>query len=94
MKLKMKYMKLRTGNKNLIEKVLKYEAGNNKYGFQQYETTRSFFESIYAGKISTQDAGMDQTNLLKNSKFNNKSRPKTKKCKDKNEILSEVEFFQ
>ena len=23
-------------------------------------------ESIYAGKISTQDAGMDQTNLLKN----------------------------
>ena len=82
MKLKMKYMKLRTGNKKLIEKVLKYEAGNNKYGFQQYETTRSFFESIYAGKISTQDAGMDQT------------RPKTKKCKDKNEILSEVEFFQ
>ena len=51
---------------NWNEKVLKYEAGNNKYGFQKYETTRSFFESIYAVKISTQDAGMDQTNLLNN----------------------------
>ena len=43
-----------------------------------------FGECIYTGKISINDADMDQTNLLeKMVNFNNKSRPKTKEGKHK-----------
>ena len=31
----------------------KYETKNHTFGFQQYETIRSFVESIYTGKIVT-----------------------------------------
>ena len=69
-------------------KDLKYGKGKYKYDFKQYETRRSFGESIYAGKISIHDAEIDQTNLFKNMvKFNNKPRPNTKKVRIKNEIL-------
>ena len=37
--------------KDLIYKTNKY-----KYDFRQYETIRSFGESIYAGKITTDEA--------------------------------------
>ena len=46
------------------QKELKYKAGKYKYDFQQYETIRSFGESIYSGKISIHEADMDQINLL------------------------------
>ena len=46
------------------QKDLKYKAGKYKYDFQQYETIRSFGESIYSGKISIHEADMDQINLL------------------------------
>ena len=35
------------------------------YGFQQYQTIRSFVEIIYTGKINTDKAQMSQGNLLK-----------------------------
>ena len=81
--------------KKLKEKIKrkywKHEAGKYKYDFQQYETIRSFGESIYAGKINIHEAEMDETNLLENVvKFNNKSRAKTKEGKNKNEILLRV----
>ena len=45
------------------------------YDFQQFETTRSFGDSIYTGKISIDEVEMDQTNLLDNIvNFNNKSK--------------------
>ena len=46
------------------QKDLKYKAGKYKYDFQQYETIRSFGESIYSGKISIHETDMDQINLL------------------------------
>ena len=50
-----------------------------KYDFQQYKTIRSSGASIYAGKISTDEAEEDQSNLLKYIvEFNEKRRPKTK----------------
>ena len=59
--------------KNLICKVNKC-----KYDFQQYETIRSFGESIYTGKINTDKPEMDQGNLLKNLvEFNDRSSPET-----------------
>ena len=88
MKLKMKCMKSKNGEKNKRND-LKYKCkGKYKYDFQQYETMRSFGESIYAGKINLYGAEIDQTKLLENmGKFNNKSRPNTKEVRIKNEIL-------
>ena len=77
-------MKLKKREDKIKGKDLKYELGKCKYDFQQYETIRSFGESIYSGKISIFEAHMDETNLLENMKeFNDKSRPKTKEGKDK-----------
>ena len=43
-----------------------YKANKYKYDFQQYETIRSFGESIYTGKINIDEAEKDQINLLDN----------------------------
>ena len=59
-------------------------ANKYEYDFQQFDITRSFGDSIHTGKISIDEAGMYQTNLLENMiKFNNKFRPRSKKDKDK-----------
>ena len=59
-------------------KDLKCRAKHYIYDFQQYETLRSFGDSIYSGKIEWTKAEMDQSNLLKNVvEFCNKSRPRT-----------------
>ena len=41
---------------------LKYKTKSLKYDFQQYETIRSFADSIYTGKISLDEGEMDQSN--------------------------------
>ena len=66
-------------------KDLKYEK-KKKYihDFQQFKTTRSFVDSIYTGKISIDEAEMDQTNLLETMvKFKNKSMPRLMEDNDK-----------
>ena len=65
--------------KDLIYKTNQYE-----YDFQQCKTIRSFSESIYFAKITTDKAEEDQRNLLKDIiEFNEKSRPRTKEEQDK-----------
>ena len=65
-------------------KDLKYETNRYKFYFRQFETRRSFGDSIYNGKISLDEVEMEQTNLLENIvDFSNKSRPRLKKDKDK-----------
>ena len=60
------------------------KANKYKYDFQQYETLRTFGDSIYNGKTSRDEAEMDQTNLLDNLKdFNDRSRPKTAESKNR-----------
>ena len=42
------------------------------YGFQQFETIRSFGDNIYIGKINIDEAEKNQSNLLENlAEFNN-----------------------
>ena len=73
---------------------LKYKAKNCTYDFQQYETIRSFGESIYTGKINIDEAEMDQNNLLKSFvEFNNNSKPRTIEGTDKKEILMKVHML-
>ena len=47
-------------------KDLKYETNKYVYDIQQFETIRSFGDSIYTGKININQAEMDQTTLLEN----------------------------
>ena len=53
---------------NEIDDTKKFEEKINqkdyRYDFQQYQMIRSFGESIYTGKIKTNEAEMDQSNLL------------------------------
>ena len=73
---------------------LKYKTKTCIYDFQQYETVRSFGESIYTQNISIVEAQENQSNLLKNIvEFNNKSRPKNKEVEDKKEILIKVHML-
>ena len=70
-------------------KDLKYEAKNYIYDLQRYDTAiRPFVENICSGKININEVEIDETNLLKTWKeFSEKSRPRTKRGKDKKEIL-------
>ena len=78
------------GRKNQTKELI-YKANKYKYDFQQYETIRSFGESIYAGKTTTDETEEGQSNLLKNIvESNEKSRPRTKEGKGKKGILMKV----
>ena len=81
-------MILKIGSKNK-RKDFKFETNRHKCDFQQFETIRSFVDSIYNGKTSTDEAEMKQTNLLENiAELGNKSRPRSKKDKDKKQNTS------
>ena len=71
-------------------KDLKYETRKYIYDFEQYETIRSFGNSIYTRKANIVEAEADQNNLLKNIvEFNEKSRPRSKEGKDKKRYIYE-----
>ena len=82
-KLKIKY-EIRKWEEKIERKSLKYKTNKCLCDFQQFETIRSFGDSIYAGKINIDEAKIDQRNLLENIvKFNKKSISKTKESKTK-----------
>ena len=83
-KIKNETDKIRKWQEKFEGKDLKYKTNKYLYDFQKFETLRSFGDSIYSSKISIDEAGMDQTNILENMvKFNNESKPKTKEGKAK-----------
>ena len=58
--------------------------------FSNMKHVGSFGESMYTQKASIVEAEEDQSNLLKNIvEFNNKSRPRTIECKDKERDIYE-----
>ena len=86
--------KIKKSEEKIKRKDLKYETNKYVYDFQQFETIRSFGESIYTGKTNINQTEMDQTNLLENIiEFNNKSKPKIKEGQGKNEILLTVKVL-
>ena len=57
-----------------------YKTNKCNYNFQQYETIRSFGDSIYTDKINIDEAEIDQSNLLDNLvELNNRSRQKNRR---------------
>ena len=65
-------------------KVLTYETSKYIFDFQQFQTIRSFGDSIYNDKINIREAKMKQVILLVNIlDFRNKSRPTKIIKKDK-----------
>ena len=83
-KIKNKIDEIRKWEEKIEPKSLKYKTNKCLCDFQQFETIRSFGDSIYTGKINIDEAEIDQRNLLENIvKFSNKSIPKTKESKTK-----------
>ena len=83
-KIKNKIDEIRKWEEKIEPKSLKYKTNKCLCDFQQFETIRSFGDSIYTGKINIDEPEMDQSNLLENIvKFNNKFKPKTKEGKAK-----------
>ena len=77
MKLKNKIDEIKKREEKIRRKDLLCKTNRCKYDFQQYETIRFFGDSIYNGKISTDEADIDQSSLLDGLKdFNDSSRPK------------------
>ena len=54
-------MKLKNEKKKFDKKIQYIKKYIYKYDFQQYETIRSFEDSIYNGKISIDEADVDQS---------------------------------
>ena len=74
-------------------KNLKYETRKYIYDFEQYETIRSFGDSIYTRKANIVEAEADQNNPLKNIvEFTEKSRPRSKEGKDKKRDIYESAY--
>ena len=64
---------IKKGEVKIEQKDLKYKTNKYINNFQQFETMRSFCDSIYTDKINIDEAERDQSNLLENMvKFNNK----------------------
>ena len=83
-KIKNEIDEVRIWEEKTKRKDFKYKANKYLYSFQQFETIRSFSDSIYTGKTNKNEGEMDQGNLLENiGNFANKSKPKTKEGKDK-----------
>ena len=58
-KLRIKYIKFKSLKRKLNKKNLKYETKKYTYDFQQYETIKSFGESIYTREASIVEAEDD-----------------------------------
>ena len=77
-------MKLKNGKMNWTKRLKIWKKKKYIHDFQQFKTTRSFVDSIYTGKISIDEAEMDQTNLLETMvKFKNKCMPRLMEDNDK-----------
>ena len=75
--IKYEIYEIKNWENKIKQKDLRYETIRYRYDIQQSETVRSFGDSIYNGKISIDEAEMEQTNLVENIvDFSNKSRPR------------------
>ena len=86
--------KIKKQEEKIKRKHLKYETKKNIYGFQQYEKVRSLSDNIYTGKVTIDEAEMDQINLLENIvEFKTRLDKKTIEGKDEKEILMKVHML-
>ena len=87
-------MKLKKWEEKIKRKDLRYKTNRYTHDFQHFKTTRSFADNSYTGKITIDEAEMDQSNLLENIvKFNNNSRPRLKQVKEKTILLKVQMLF-
>ena len=75
--IKYEIYEIKNWENKIKQKDLRYETNRYRYDIQQSETVRSFGDSVYNGKISIDEAEMEQTNLVENIvDFSNKFRPR------------------
>ena len=65
-KIKNEIDEIRKWEEKIKQKDLKYKPNKYLYDFQQFETIRSFGDSVYTGKINIDESDLDQSNLLEN----------------------------
>ena len=69
--------------KDLVKQI-NTKTNQYKYDFQQHDTTRSFGDNIYKGKINIDEADIDQNSLSDSlKKFNDRSKTVQGKNKKK-----------
>ena len=86
--------KTKTQEEKVKRENLIYKANKYKYDFQQHETVRYFGESIYTGKVNTDKAEIDLSNLFKNlAELSKKPKLKTKEGKGKKEKPLKVQIL-
>ena len=72
--------------KDLVKQI-NIKTNQYKYDFQQHDTTRSFGDNVYKGKINTDEADIDQNSLSDSLKeFNDRSKTVQGKNKKKKYI--------
>ena len=77
---------MKNGKKKL-KKEFKIWDKKYTYGFQQFETIRSFSDNIYTGKITINEAERDQRNLLENMlELNYKSKSRSEEGRKEKEM--------
>ena len=85
--------KIKKQEEKIKRKHLKHET-KKTYGFQQYEKVRSLSDNIYTGKVTIDEAEMDQINLLENIvEFKIRLDKKAIEGKDEKEILMKVHML-
>ena len=88
-------IKLKKQKKTINREKLVYRASEYTYSFKDFQTIRTFGRDIYEGKITLEEANIDQDNLLRDIRnFNNKTRPHNyNKIQEKKIVLKNLYKF-
>ena len=95
MKQKKSSIKLKKQKKGIDREKLVYRASEYTHNFRNFRTVRTFGRGIYEGKITLEEANIDQDNLLRDIRnFNNKTRPENdRKIQEKKIVLKKLYKF-
>ena len=89
--------KIKEIQKTIDREKLVSKASEYTYNFRNFRTIRTFGRDIYEGKITLEEANIDQDNLLRDIRnFNNKTRPQNdRKIQEKKIVLKNLyKFFE
>ena len=84
--------KIKEIEKTIVREKLVYRASEYTYNFGNFRTVKTFGRDIYEGKITLEEANIDQDNLLRGiTNFNNKTRLQNdRKIQEKKTVLKNL----
>ena len=82
--------KIKVVEKTIDKEKLFYKASEYTCNFRNFRTVRTFGRYIYEGKITLEEANIDQDNSFRDIKnFNNKTRPQNDRKKEEKKFALE-----